>query len=69
MSSYRCDVTGNKCYHVVIVGGGPAAVSAAIYLHRFDLKVVMIGAEYGGAIARTYLIENYPDSSIFLALN
>jgi len=60
MTGYKCDVSNSNCYHVVIVGGGPAAVSAAIYLHRFDMKVVMIGTEYGGAIARTYLIENYP---------
>jgi thioredoxin reductase (NADPH) len=59
-SHYKCDISSNNCFHVVIVGGGPAAVSAAIYLHRFDLKVVMIGTEYGGAIARTHLIENYP---------
>ncbi len=56
----NCDVKEENCYHVIIVGGGPAAVSAAIYCHRFDLKVMMIGEEYGGAISRTYLIENYP---------
>jgi len=35
-------------------------VAAAFYCHRFNLKTIMIGQEYGGAIARTYLIENYP---------
>jgi thioredoxin reductase (NADPH) len=55
-----CDVTKENNFHVLIVGGGPAAVSAAIYCHRFDLKTIMIGQEYGGAIARTYLLENYP---------
>jgi thioredoxin reductase (NADPH) len=59
MSIY-CDPQGKNCYQVLIVGGGPAAVSAAIYCHRFDLKTIMIGQEYGGAIARTYLVENYP---------
>jgi thioredoxin reductase (NADPH) len=47
-------------WDVIIIGGGPAAVAAAIYTHRFDMKTVIIGTEYGGAIARTYLIENYP---------
>ena len=56
----NCDVKEENCYHVIIIGGGPAAVSAAIYCHRFDLKILMIGEEYGGAISRTYLIENYP---------
>ena len=55
-----CDLTQEKNFQVLIIGGGPAAVSAAIYCHRFDLKTIMIGQEYGGAIARTYLIENYP---------
>ena len=55
-----CDVKEENCYHVVIIGGGPAAISAAIYCHRFDLKVIMVGEEYGGAIAKTYLVENYP---------
>jgi thioredoxin reductase (NADPH) len=49
-----------KNWDVIIVGGGPAAVSASIYIARMNLSVVMIGTEYGGAIARTYLIENYP---------
>lgn len=55
-----CDLSKDNCFQVLIVGGGPAAVSAAIYCHRFDLKTIMIGQEYGGAIARTYLVENYP---------
>ncbi|MHA1583636.1 MAG: NAD(P)/FAD-dependent oxidoreductase [Promethearchaeota archaeon] len=54
------DPSEKNNYHVLIVGGGPAAVSAAIYCHRFDYKVIMIGQEYGGAISKTYLIENYP---------
>lgn len=55
-----CDVKEENCYHTIIVGGGPAAISASIYCHRFDLKVLMIGEEYGGSIAKTYLVENYP---------
>lgn len=60
MSGNFCNLEDENCYQVIIIGGGPAAVAAAIYCHRFNLKVVMIGQEYGGAIARTYLIENYP---------
>ncbi|MHA1673446.1 MAG: NAD(P)/FAD-dependent oxidoreductase [Promethearchaeota archaeon] len=58
--SISCDLTQENCYEVIVIGGGPAAVSAAIYTHRFALKTIMIGQEYGGAIGRTYLIENYP---------
>ena len=56
----QSDTTQKNQYNVIIIGGGPAAVSAAIYLHRFDFKVIMLGEEYGGAISRTYLMENYP---------
>jgi thioredoxin reductase (NADPH) len=57
----ECKVQNNEnCYRVLVIGAGPAAIAAAIYCHRFDLKTAMIGQEYGGAIARTYLIENYP---------
>ena len=54
------DATQENHYDVFIVGGGPAAITAAIYIHRFALKTIMVGQEYGGAIAKTYLVENYP---------
>lgn len=58
--SITCDISEPNCYQVIVIGGGPAAISAAIYTHRFALKTLIIGEEYGGAIARTYLVENYP---------
>lgn len=50
----------DKVYDVVIIGSGPAGVSAAIYCKRFALDTLLVGEAYGGAIARTHLIENYP---------
>lgn len=47
-------------YDVVIIGSGPAGISAAIYAQRFALKTLLVGELYGGAISRTHLIENYP---------
>jgi thioredoxin reductase (NADPH) len=47
-------------YDCLIIGAGPAGISAAIYIHRFGYKPIIIGAEYGGACVRTHLIENYP---------
>jgi len=58
--SQSFDVTQENHYDVFIVGGGPAAVTAAIYIYRFALKTIMVGQEYGGAISKTYLVENYP---------
>jgi thioredoxin reductase (NADPH) len=47
-------------YDCLIIGAGPAGISAAIYIHRFGYKPVIIGAEYGGACVKTHVIENYP---------
>lgn len=47
-------------YDVIIIGSGPAGVSAAIYTQRFALKTLLIGESFGGAISKTHIIENYP---------
>jgi alkyl hydroperoxide reductase subunit F len=46
-------------YEVVIVGGGPAAMSAAIYASRKGLEVALIANKLGGQITYTASIENY----------
>jgi thioredoxin reductase (NADPH) len=50
-----------KQYDVIIIGGGPAGLSAAIYARRANLDTLLIekGA-LGGQIAQTAEIENYP---------
>ena len=46
-------------YDVLILGGGPAAMSAAIYAARKMLKIALVAKEYGGQVAWTSQIENY----------
>ena len=46
-------------YEVAIVGGGPAAMSAAIYAERKGLEVVLVAKKLGGQINYTATIENY----------
>ncbi|MDR0956841.1 MAG: thioredoxin-disulfide reductase [Endomicrobium sp.] len=48
-------------YDVIIVGGGPAGLSAAIYASRARLKTLLIEKNgCGGKITITNLLENYP---------
>lgn len=48
----------NKLYDVTVVGSGPAAVSAAIYVARKGLNVAMVGVKIGGQVLDTNEIEN-----------
>jgi thioredoxin reductase (NADPH) len=51
---------GNVDYDVVILGGGAAGFTAAIYCQRYGLKSVVISKEFGGATSLAGEIENYP---------
>lgn len=51
----------NNIYDVIIVGGGPAGLSAAIYLARAKFSVLIIEKEtIGGQITITDEVVNYP---------
>ncbi|QNO14406.1 thioredoxin-disulfide reductase [Alkalicella caledoniensis] len=48
-------------YDCIIIGAGPAGLSAAIYSARAELKTLLIDKQGpGGQAATTHLVENYP---------
>ena len=49
-----------KVYDVVIVGAGPAGMSAAIYATRKNLSTLIIASDIGGQLGTTYEVNNYP---------
>ena len=52
-----------KIYDVIIIGGGPAGLTAALYAGRARLSTLMIEkAREGGQIINTSEIANYPGS-------
>ena len=60
---FNIDMEGidfEKTYELIILGGGPSAIGCAIYAARFAMDVLVIGKTFGGLIATTHIVENYP---------
>ena len=51
----------NNIYDLIIIGGGPAGMTAGIYASRQKIKTLLITKVFGGQISRkAVMIENYP---------
>lgn len=50
-----------QVYDIIIVGAGPAGMTAALYALRSNKKILILEARsYGGQIVNAHKIENYP---------
>lgn len=51
----------NEIEQLIIIGSGPAGLSAALYAARAELHPLLFsGVELGGQVSLTHVIENYP---------
>lgn len=61
LSSIPTTTTEPRHVKALILGAGPAGLSAALYAARADLQpVALTGTQIGGQAALTHTIENYP---------
>lgn len=59
-----------KKYDVVIIGSGPAGMTAAMYTARSEMKTLLLERGVpGGQMNNTAEIENYPGYETIMVLN
>lgn len=49
----------NIIYDVIIIGGGPSALTAAVYCLRKGVKTALVAKDIGGQVKETSVVENY----------
>jgi len=47
-------------YDLIIIGAGPAGLTASIYASRYRIRHLVIGKDLGGTMASAWQVENYP---------
>ncbi len=60
--SLDSDADSSQLYDLIIIGGGPAGLTAGLYSARYKLKTLMIekAPVSGGQLTATEWVENYP---------
>lgn len=62
MSRFRLGPSkeAERVYDCIVVGAGPAGLTSAIYLARFNLSIVVVSKDVGGQMAVAPLVDDYP---------
>ena len=50
-------------YDLIIIGAGPAGLTASIYASRYQIRHLLVGSQLGGTMVWASMIENYPGFS------
>ncbi len=59
MGQKAVSMVEDHMYDTIIIGGGPAGISAAVYAVRKGLDVAMVSDTFGGQLVYTAKIDNY----------
>jgi thioredoxin reductase (NADPH) len=50
----------SNSYDLIIIGAGPAGLTASLYASRYQIRHLLIGSRLGGAMVWAAMVENYP---------
>jgi thioredoxin reductase (NADPH) len=56
-------------YDVIIIGAGPAGLTAAVYSARFKMKILVLGELLGGTINEAHKVENWPGEKLISGID
>ena len=56
-------------YDLIIIGGGPAGITAGIYAARKALKALLLTKDFVGQVGKTGEVDNWPGTPDVLGMN
>ena len=62
------EAAGKEIFDVIILGAGPAGLTAAVYATRFKMKAIILGELLGGTISEAHKVENWPGEKLITGI-